>query len=167
MRANMFDLKLSSTLLLPGILRVASGLLSLALTVAMPIAAQAQGIGSILTQGLIGSPTSINSSIYGTGTINQQTFNQGSNLQSGSVFSGSNAPLTGNQGGDVTTSASSVSNGQGGPSGNPLTPEQYNTNGPPTRPSGTTTSAGSVTTNDNATATGNQGTVPIQTICPY
>ena len=81
----------------------------------------------------------------------------------------------------VNQQGNGVMNGQssqGGDTGNPLQAEQYNPSGPPLRPSGTQITAGSATTNDNggnssatttetgATNSGN-GTVPIQTICPY
>ncbi|HEY9790850.1 MAG TPA: hypothetical protein V6D22_10655 [Candidatus Obscuribacterales bacterium] len=83
---------------------------------------------------------------------------------SGGIYNGqvSNGTDFGNV---LSADGQSGGNGQGGPSGNPLTPESYNMSGPPTRPSGTTVANGSVS--QQQTASGGPGTVPIQTICPY
>jgi hypothetical protein len=83
----------------------------------------------------------------------------------GGIYQGQVGPSDTTGGGLGTQDIPNGGNSQGGPSGNPLTPESYNAGGPPTRPSGTLVESGSISQQN--TTSGGQGTVPIQTIAPY
>jgi hypothetical protein len=133
---------------------------------------QQQGCNATF-QATIGGPNGLNGD---TNTINaaQNNANCSGALSGGCQNSCTNSNNGQNQGGDVPNYGSTGVSGNGGPSGNPLTPEQYNPNGPPTRPSGVLINQGSAQgcsqgcqqpTMMNGQST--QGTDPLQTIVPH